>query len=87
MSSLDFHLLLETTLMLKKSKLKNELYNLIQFINHISLDIQTKHTYNYQLEYVSENLDKWIAEYQNNYVRINTSLISNLKRIKSTIDN
>lgn len=86
MSGLNFHLLLETMLMLKKSKLKNELYNLIQFINHLSLEINNENTYHEQLEYVSENLDIWISDYKQNYVRLNNILISNLKQIKSTIE-
>lgn len=82
MSSLNFHLLLETMLMLKKSKLKNELYNLIQFINHLSLNNNNKNIYHDQLEYVSENFDRWIEEYKNTYILMNNILVSNLKQIK-----
>jgi hypothetical protein len=82
MSSLNFHLLLETMLMLKKSKLKNELYNLIQFINHLSLNNNNKNIYHDQLEYVNENFDRWIEEYKNTYILMNNILVSNLKQIK-----
>jgi hypothetical protein len=86
MSELNFHLLLETMLMLKKSKLKNELYNLIQFMNKLSLNVNYKNIYDEQLEYVSKNLDKLIIEYKNTYILMNNILVSNLKQIKYNME-
>lgn len=88
--SMNFHLLLETALMLKQSKLRNGLYNLMKFINKNTfnkweLKDTNEDDYEYMLEYMGNNLDKWIDEYKQTYHRMNNNLVTNLKEIKRTI--